>query len=90
MSDLYEKSELLKALGHPVRLKIVMGLLLRKQCNCNVGEMVDSLGLPQSTVSQHLGILRSRGIVGVRKEGTRACYRILDKRVEGLVKALNR
>ncbi len=90
MSDYNEKSELLKALGHPVRLKIVVGLLLQKECNCNVGEMVHSLGLPQSTVSQHLGILRSRGIVGMRKEGTRSCYRILDKRVEGLVKALNR
>lgn len=90
MSDYNEKSGILKVLGHPVRLQIVTGLLTRKECTCNVGEMVDSLSLPQSTVSQHLGILRSRGIVGVRKEGTKACYRILDKRVAGLVKALNR
>ncbi|MDD5156108.1 MAG: metalloregulator ArsR/SmtB family transcription factor [Candidatus Omnitrophica bacterium] len=83
-----EESQVLKALGHPVRLKIVEGLLLKNECN--VQKMVKTLGLPQSTISQHLGILKSRGILQIRKEGTKSCYRILDKRVKGLIEALRR
>lgn len=78
-------SELLKALGHPVRLRMVIGLLNHE---CHVDKMVQNLGLPQSTVSQHLGILRNQGILEVRKEGVRTCYRVADKRVEALIKVL--
>lgn len=83
-----KESELLKALGHPVRLKIVEGLLLKNECN--VQKMVKVLGLPQSTISQHLGILKSCGIVQIRKEGTKSCYRILDKRIRDLLNALRK
>lgn len=86
MTGLTHVSELLKALGHPVRLKIVAGLLLKNECNVN--KIVKALGLPQSTVSQHLALLKSRGIVQIRKEGVRICYRLADKRVEALLKAL--
>jgi ArsR family transcriptional regulator, arsenate/arsenite/antimonite-responsive transcriptional repressor len=78
-------AELLKALGHPVRLKIVSGLLCHE---CNVNKMVKGLNLPQSTVSQHLGILKNRGIVRVRKEGVKTCYKVADPRVAGLLKIL--
>ncbi len=88
MSISYEKdSELLKALGHPVRLKMVEGLL---QHECNVGKIVNALNLPQSTVSQHLGILKSRGIVQIRKEGVKTCYRVTDPRVVELLKILGK
>ena len=87
MSHHNEDSEILKALGHPVRLKIVKGLLAKNECN--VQKMVKALGLPQSTISQHLGVLKSRGILQIRKEGTRSCYRILDKRMKGLMLALH-
>lgn len=84
----YEKdSELLKALGHPVRLRMVEGLLGRE---CNVNKMVKALGLPQSTVSQHLGILKSRGIVQIRKDGVKTCYRVVDVRIAELVKILGK
>ncbi len=84
----YDKdSELLKALGHPVRLKMVEGLLGRE---CNVTKMVAALGLPQSTVSQHLGILKSRGIVQIRKEGVKTCYRVTDARLARLIKLLSK
>lgn len=82
-----ETSGVLKALGHPVRLKIVEGLLLKDECN--VQRMVSGLGLPQSTVSQHLAILKSHGILRIRKEGTKSCYRLLDKRIKKLVGLLN-
>lgn len=86
MQDYIEQSDLLKALAHPVRLKIVTGLLSKDECN--VDRMVKALRLPQSTVSQHLSILRSRGIVQIRKDGVKACYRILDKRVKDLIGVL--
>ncbi|MFA6217848.1 MAG: metalloregulator ArsR/SmtB family transcription factor [Candidatus Omnitrophota bacterium] len=88
MSISYEKdSELLKALGHPVRLKMVEGLLKHE---CNVSKIVKALDLPQSTVSQHLGILKSRGIVQIRKEGVKTCYRVTDTRIVELLKILEK
>lgn len=86
MLDYAKQSSLLKALAHPVRLKIVTGLLSKDECN--VDRMVKALKLPQSTVSQHLSILRSRGIVQIRKDGVKACYRILDKRIKDLIGVL--
>ena len=86
MLDYVKQSKLLKALAHPVRLRIVEGLLSKDECN--VDRMVRALRLPQSTVSQHLGILRSSGIVQIRKEGVKACYRILDERIKDLIGVL--
>jgi ArsR family transcriptional regulator len=60
--NIYEnEAELLKALAHPVRLCIVNGLL--NKGTCNVSFMQNCLGMPQSTVSQHLQKLRVAGIV---------------------------
>ena len=77
--------ESLKALAHPVRLRMVQGLLGRE---CHVGKMVKALKLPQSTVSQHLGVLKAAGVVVIRKEGVKTCCRVLDPRVAQLVKVL--
>jgi DNA-binding transcriptional ArsR family regulator len=83
----YEKaSEFLKALAHPVRLRMVRGLLDGRECN--VGTMMANLGLPQSTVSQHLRILRNAGIVALRKDGVRACYHVSAVRVHALLAIL--
>jgi DNA-binding transcriptional ArsR family regulator len=79
-------SEVFKALGHPVRLKIVDGLLSH---TCNVGEIVEGLGLPQSTVSQHLGILRNLGIITPEKDGVRTCYKVVDAKVRGIIDCIN-
>ena len=85
----YEKeSELLKALGHPIRLKMVIGLMSGQECNVNT--MVANLNLPQSTVSQHLGILKNKGIITFRKEGVKACYRVVDDRVHSIIKILKK
>ncbi|HNX82321.1 MAG TPA: metalloregulator ArsR/SmtB family transcription factor [Candidatus Omnitrophota bacterium] len=85
--DYAKDSELLKALGHPIRLRMVEGLLGQE---CNVKKMVKALGLPQSTVSQHLGILKSRGIVQIRKEGVKTCYRVTEARIAELMKVLRK
>jgi ArsR family transcriptional regulator len=74
---LVDIAEFLKALGHPIRLKIVELLIEHKQCVKNLG---DVLGIPQPNISQHLAILRSKGIVGWKREGAIICYFIKDKR----------
>ena len=81
-----ENSELLKAIAHPVRLKIVTGLISDNECNVNV--MVKKLGIPQSTVSQHLGILRTRGIIKPRKDGLKTCYCVCDEKIKKIVKIM--
>lgn len=79
----YEKeSEILKALGHPIRLRMAEGLMRNE---CNVNKIVNALGIPQSTASQHLGILKSKGIVIARKEGVKTCYQVVDKRVKKIL-----
>lgn len=78
-------SLILKALGHPVRLKMVEGIA---QYGCHVNKMVEKLGLPQSTVSQHLASLRAAGIVTYKKDGLKSCYCLVDDRFIKLLKIL--
>ena len=61
-----------KALGHPVRAAILRLLLERGECVC--GDIVDRLPLAQSTVSQHLKVLKEAGLLQGEVEGPRVCY----------------
>lgn len=61
-----------KALGHPARIRIVEHLKTIDQCIC--GEIVRILPLAQSTVSQHLKVLKAAGLVKGEVEGPRTCY----------------
>ncbi|MEM6993761.1 MAG: metalloregulator ArsR/SmtB family transcription factor [Myxococcota bacterium] len=65
-------ARLAKALGHPARVAIVRLLLRRATCVC--GEIVDELPLAQSTVSQHLRLLKEAGLVRGDIDGPRVCY----------------
>ncbi len=88
MAVRYEEiSEILKALAHPARLKIVVGLL---KDECNVAQIQKVLGLPQSTISQHLRVLKNAGIIKGRREGTRTCYRVIDVRARKIVEIIKR
>jgi len=80
-----ELSEMLKVIGHPIRLTIVLGLAQRRSC---VKEIWDCLGLPQATVSQHLAVLKNKKIVGVKKMGVRREYFIVNPFVEKIVRAI--
>ena len=61
-----------KALSHPARLAILRTLGARGECLC--GEVVEVVGLAQSTVSQHLKVLREAGLVTGTPDGPRSCY----------------
>ncbi len=86
--NIYEsEAELLKALAHPVRLCIVNGLL--NKGTCNVSFMQNCLGMPQSTVSQHLQKLRVAGIVKGERIGTEITYSVSNPKVEKIINILN-
>lgn len=78
-------ASLARALGHPARVQIVQILAQRDACLC--GEIVDKLPLAQSTVSQHLKILRDAGLVRGDVDGPRVCY-CLNRRALRRFKAL--
>lgn len=61
-----------KALAHPARVRIIE--LLAAQTECRGADVFADLPLAQSTVSQHLAILRDAGLVGSTREGTSAVY----------------
>ena len=79
-------AEFLKVLAHPVRLCIVKNLL--EKGSCNVTNMHSCLGMPQSTISQHLQKLKSIGIIKGERNGLEISYEVVDKRAEKIIKAL--
>jgi len=78
-----------KALAHPVRVRILRVLAARRACIC--GDLVDLLPLAQSTVSQHLKVLKRAGLIHGEVDGPRTCYCIdpaVISRLKTLVSAL--
>jgi ArsR family transcriptional regulator len=67
-----ELAALAKALAHPVRVQIVRILARTEGCVC--GDLVEQLPLAQSTVSQHLKVLKEAGLVRGTIDGPRVCY----------------
>ncbi|MES2792750.1 MAG: metalloregulator ArsR/SmtB family transcription factor [Planctomycetota bacterium] len=70
------------AVAHPARVRIVRLLVSRQACVC--GEIVDSLPLAQSTVSQHLKILKESGLIQGEVNGPKVCYCINPQKLEEL------
>lgn len=79
-------SEILKAMAHPIRLCILKGLFLEGEKN--VTTMQECLKVPQSTVSQHLSILRNKGIIKGRRSGLEISYSITDEIVKKIVSVI--
>ena len=67
-----ELATLTKALGHPARIQVMRLLVRREACVC--GDIVDELPLAQSTVSQHLKVLKEAGLIKGEIDGPRTCY----------------
>jgi ArsR family transcriptional regulator len=73
---------LAKALGHPARLRVVRMLHERQTCiGCDI---VDEIGLAQSTTSEHLRILKAAGIITGEVESPRVCYSLNTEALESL------
>jgi len=87
--DLIEKQEqietaarALKAISHPLRLKILCVVGDQEVC---VQDIVDAVGTTQSNISQHLAILRDKGVLQTRKDANRVFYRVADARTLQLI-----
>lgn len=80
VDDMYVK--IFKALGHPIRIKIVRKLRNGPLCVCTINETVD---FSQSNLSQHLKILKDAGILKSYKDGLKIIYSIKDEEVKNLL-----
>ena len=75
------------ALDHPLRMKI---LYLLKDKVMNVGELTQEMGIPQSSVSRHLRVLRERGLVRAEREGTTIWYALTESELATVIDILRR
>jgi ArsR family transcriptional regulator len=80
------EAEILKVLGHPIRLKIVAGLCTQE---CNVKHIWECLGLPQATVSQHLALLKNKGIIEGKREGVEVHYSVVHPLAKKIISTLD-
>ena len=81
-SDIERASRALKAMSHPLRLKILCAL---GDQEVSVQDIVEIVGTSQSNISQHLAILRDKDILSTRKDANRVYYKIGDPRLLQLI-----
>jgi ArsR family transcriptional regulator len=79
-----EFADVMRALGHPVRLSILRILAEKAANDCCCTDVTECLPLAQSTVSQHIKVLLDAGLVARSPKGTRNCYSLNTDRLEAL------
>ena len=84
-ADISRASRCLKAMSHPLRLKI---LCVLGNSAISVQDIVEQVGTSQSNISQHLAILREKDILGSKKEANRVYYFIDDERMLKLIEMM--
>lgn len=84
-ADINRAARCLKAMSHPLRLKI---LCVLGDKSISVQDIVEQVGTSQSNISQHLAILRDKGILDFKKDANRVYYFIDDKRVIHLIELM--
>lgn len=84
-NDIAKATKCLKAMSHPLRLKI---LCILGHGPASVQEIVEQVGTTQSNVSQHLAILRDKGLLTFDKRANRVFYRIDDERTLKLIEMI--
>jgi DNA-binding transcriptional ArsR family regulator len=80
--DIMQAALAMKAIAHPLRLKI---LCVLANGELSVQDIVEQVGTSQSNISQHLSILRDKAVLYTRKDANRVYYRIGDVRIIKLV-----
>ena len=84
-ADIIKAARCVKAMSHPLRLKI---LCVLGNKSLSVQDIVELVGTSQSNISQHLAILRGKDIVGYKKEANRVYYFIDDQRMLQLIRMM--
>jgi len=83
--DIDRASRSIKAMSHPLRLKI---LCILGDSEFSVQDIVDTVGTSQSNISQHLGILKDKGVLTTRKEANKVFYSVGDERTLKLLEMM--
>ncbi len=88
--DIDIASRALKAMAHPLRLKIlcILGTTLDDKQEISVQDLVERVGTSQSNISQHLSILRDKHILVSRKDANKVYYRIGEENILHLIEAM--
>jgi ArsR family transcriptional regulator len=84
-TDIARAARCVKAMSHPLRLKI---LCVLGNDSISVQDIVEQVGTSQSNISQHLAILREKNILGSKKEANRVYYFIDDSRMLQLIQMM--
>ena len=84
--DISSAARSMKAMAHPLRLQILC--ILGATNETSVQQLVDRVGTSQSNISQHLSILRDKGILNTRKDANKVFYSIADPKVVKLICSL--
>ena len=80
------QARVFRALSHPARIRLIRRLL---EGDCCVSEAEACLKISQPNVSQHLKILKTAGLIAGQRRGVKICYRLIDARVERVLRALS-
>jgi len=80
-----EMAKLLRAMAHPIRLQMLLGLC-RSQCNVN--KLWQKLKITQPLASQHLNRLRRLGLIVAERRGKEICYQVKDLRVKKILQQM--
>jgi ArsR family transcriptional regulator len=83
--NIVKASKALKAMGHPLRLKI---LCVLSDGELPVMDIVAKVGTTQSNVSQHIDILREKGVLSSRRDGSKIICQVADKEIINLLHAM--
>jgi ArsR family transcriptional regulator len=75
-------ANILRAIAHPLRLRVLCAVSKGEAC---VQDILEKVGTSQSNVSQHLALLRKKGVLYARKDGNRVFYGIADQRIMHLM-----
>lgn len=78
--------QMLRALAHPLRLRLVQELI--KRGTCNVSKLQEILDIPQSTVSQHLTKLKQTKVVQYERKGLEVYYKVHDEKINNVMNTL--
>ena len=82
--EVEQLAEIFKALSNPTRLKIVVGLIEKHECNVN--KVAEGLNLPQPNISQHLSVLKNARVIEGYRKGNQICYKVINEFVIKVVK----
>jgi len=85
LEELEQITESLKALTHPVRIRILQELKTGKKC---VGELAERIGVAQANLSQHLNLLRNYGWINREKKALYVYYSLSDKNISPVLRRI--